>query len=204
MNAGTVEMSTYDGKGKDNGKLTYTISNVSKTGSAVTAKFESEMTDKRGKSLSKSSGVYKCDGGTLFVDASVVISPEQMTAYKDMDVKAEQAFIEYPSTFKEDQALKDAHFKMTIRKNGELFATITYDATNRVVKGKETITTAAGTWECWRISSDTKVRQEISGIGIPITFRTNEWFAPGFGVVKTESSKGARTMGSTVITAVKK
>jgi hypothetical protein len=36
------------------------------------------------------------------------------------------------------------------------------------------------------------------GIGIPMNFDVTEWFAPGFGVVKTESNGG-----TTQVTAIK-
>src|SRR5688572_31604726 len=61
-----VEMTTYDKKAKESGKLTYTITNANKTGNTTTASFASEMKDEKGKSISKGAGKYKCSGGILF------------------------------------------------------------------------------------------------------------------------------------------
>jgi hypothetical protein len=36
------------------------------------------------------------------------------------------------------------------------------------------------------------------GVGIPVNIEGTEWFAPGFGIVKTESKHG-----STAITSIK-
>ena len=95
----SVVMTTYDKKANESGKVTYTISDIKKTGDAITANFASEMVDEKGKSISTGSGKYKCSGGNLFIDARTSMPQEQMGAYKDMDVKADEVFIEYPSSF---------------------------------------------------------------------------------------------------------
>ena len=204
----SVVMTTYDKKAKESGKVTYTISNIDKTGNAITANFVSEMLDEKGKSISKGTGKYKCSGGNLFIDARMSMPQEQMGAYKDMDVKADETFIEYPSSFSDGQSLKDANFKMTVINKGNPFSTVTMEQTNRKIEGKESVTSPAGTWDCWKISYEGRFRATVggpSGIGIPFNFKSTEWFAPGFGIVKTETyNKNGKLMGSTLITAVKK
>ena len=71
------------------------------------------------------------------------------------------------------------------------------EITNRKVEGKESITTAAGTWDCFKISYHSKVLVKII-VGIPMNSNVTEWYAPGFGVVKTESNGGW-----TAITSIK-
>jgi hypothetical protein len=61
---------------------------------------------------------------------------------------------------------------------------------DRKVEGKETITTSAGTWECYKLSAKNKIVSKTADTGIPITMDVIEWFAPGFGIVKTESKTG--------------
>lgn len=205
---GAVEMTTYDKKAKESGKIIYTISNVNQTGNTTSASFASEMKDEKGKSLSKGSGKYKCSNGILFIDARVAMPQEQMGAYKDMDVKANDAFIEYPGSFSNGQSLNDVNFKMDIINKGAVFSVVTLEQSNRKVEGKESITTPAGTWECWKITYDGRFKATIggpSGIGIPVNFKSTEWLAPGFGIVKTETyNKNGKLVGSTLITSVKK
>ena len=180
-------MTTYDKKAKESGKLTYTITNVNKTGNTTTANFASEMKDEKGKNISKGAGKYKCSGGILLIDAKVAMPQEQMGAYKDMDIKADEVFIEYPASFSDGQSLKDADFKMDIVNKGAIFSTVTLEQSNRKVEGKESVTSSAGTWECWKITYDGRFRATIggpTGIGIPVNFKSTEWFAPGFGIVK--------------------
>lgn len=207
LNNGEVQMTLFDKKGGENGKMTYTITGSAKSGSTTTANFSSEMVNEKGKSLSKSSGKYKCTGGVFYMDAKVAIPQEQMSAYKDMDVKAEDVFIEYPSSMSAGQSLKDANFKMEVHNKGSLFATTTFDQTNRKVVAKETITTTAGTWECWKITYEVRFKASMApmNIGIPINLKGTEWFAPGFGIVKTETfNKNGKLLGSMQITSVKK
>jgi hypothetical protein len=204
----SVVMTTYDKKGDESGKVTYTISDINKSGDGITANFTSEMVNEKGKSLTKGSGKVKCNGGNLFIDAKASMPQEQMGAYKDMDIKADEVFIEYPAGLSSGQSLKDANFKMNVINKGTAFSTITMDQTNRKVEGKESITSPAGTWECWKISYDGRFRATVggpAGIGIPFNFKSTEWFAPGFGIVKTETyNKNGKLVGSTLITAVKK
>jgi hypothetical protein len=207
MKNGEVQMTVYDKKGEENGKITYTISDVATSGSSTTASFTSEMVSQKGKSLSKSSGKYKCSAGVLYVDAKVAMPQENMAAYKDMDIKAEEVFIEYPSSFSEGQTLKDISFKTEVYNKGALMTTINFDEVNRKVVTRESVTTPAGTWDCWKITYDMKFKALTSplNIGIPVNMQVNEWFAPGFGIVKSETyNKSGKLMGSTAITSAKK
>ena len=200
-----VVMTVYDKKGSEGGKLTYKISGVSKSGNNATAGFTSEFVDEKGKSLSKGAGKLKCTGGVLYVDAKVSVPQTSMAAYKDMDVKGEESFVEYPSSMSAGQTLKDVNFSMEVHNKGGLYSTVTLTQANRKVSGKETVTSPAGSWECWKISYDSQFKATMMGIGIPINMKTTEWFAPGFGVVKSESfSKNGKLLGSTLITSVKK
>jgi hypothetical protein len=72
------------------------------------------------------------------------------------------------------------------------------DIINRKVVGKEQVTTAAGSWDCYKISSNTKMKIKTMGIGVPMNMDVTEWFAPGFGVVKTLSK-----YGETAITSIR-
>jgi hypothetical protein len=206
LTTGSVVMTTFDKKAKESGKITYTMSDVKNGGGTTSAHFTSEMVDEKGKSISKGAGEYRCNGGNLYVDARTTMPQEQMGAYKNMDIQADEIFIEYPGSFSNGQSLKDANVKMNVSNKGNAVSTITLDQSNRKVEGKETITTPAGSWECWKISYDSRFRATVggpAGIGIPINFRVTEWFAPGFGIVKTETySKNGKLLGSTLITSV--
>jgi len=206
-NNAEIVMTTYDKKDKENSKVTYKISNVKTAGNTVSASFHSEVTDDKGKSVSKGAGQYKCTGGVMYIDARVSLPAEQMQAYKDMEVQADEVYFEYPANMSAGQRLPDGDFKMTILNKGTVFSNIIFKQTERKVTGKENVTTPAGSWECWKITAEGQFKASIgnSGIGIPFNFNLTEWFAPGFGIVKTETAtKNGKPAGYSLITSVKK
>ncbi len=204
LSNGQVEMTMYDRKQKENGKVTYTISNSTKANGTTTANFVSEVTNESGKVISTGTGKYKCTGGILYVDAKVAMPSEGPAQGKDMEVQASDDFIEYPATMSVGMSLKDADFKMNTSANGPS-TTVEFSETNRKVVAQESVTSAAGTWQCWKITYDALMRASVSGIGIPIRMKVTEWFAPGFGIVKSETAnKNGKLMASTLITKVQK
>ena len=53
QNNKTIEMTITNNKGKESGKMTYTISDSKKSGNSVTATINSEFVDAKGKSITK-------------------------------------------------------------------------------------------------------------------------------------------------------
>lgn len=82
---------------------------------------------------------------------------------------------------------------------------MSFKVTNRKVVGNETVTSPAGSWDCFKITYDADFSTKVMGMSMPMRMQATEWFAPGFGVVKTESyGKNGKLAGSTLITGVKK
>jgi hypothetical protein len=205
FNKGDVEMITYDDKGKENGKLTYYISEINKTNGELIASFATEEKNQSGVILSKVPGKYKCSNGSLFIDAGVAIPKEQMAPYKDMAVQSGKGFVEYPYKFISGQTFRDTSFTMQVLNNGSFFTNLTLDQTNRKVAARETLTSQTGTWECLKITFDGKfTTNNGSSPATTFNFKSAEWFAPGFGIIKSETYSSTNTLiSSFAITAVK-
>ena len=197
QNNKTIEMTISNKKGKESGKLVYSISNVAKTGNATTGTINSEMIDKNGKSVSKATNNIRCENGILMMDMKMFIPSAQQQQMGDISGSGATTYLEYPSTMKEGDALKDASFSMDFNSKSGLGGHISMDMTNRKVEGKESVTTPGGTWDCYKITYHSKMVFKM-GIGIPMNADVTEWYAPGFGVVKSESNTG-----STEITSIK-
>jgi hypothetical protein len=193
----TIEMNITGRKGKEAGKMIYVISDVTEKGNATTATINSEFLDKNGKSISKATNNVQCENGMLMMDMKMFIPSAQQEQMGDISAAGATSYLEYPSTMKQGDALKDASFDMDFKSKSGLGGHISINMTNRKVEGKENVTTPAGTWDCFRITYHSKMVFKM-GIGIPINADVTEWYAPGFGVVKTESGNG-----STEITAIK-
>ena len=197
QNNKTIEVTMYDKKGGTSGKLVYVISDVKTLGGTTAANVNSEVLDNKGKMVAKSTSTIKCSGGVMMVDMKMMIPMTQQEQFKLADAKAENAYIEYPSKLTVGQQLKDGSFAMDIENNG-VMQSMAVAVNDRKVEAKESVTTTAGTWDCYKISYKSKLSIKTMGINIPINMDGTEWYAPGFGIVKTESNNGG-----TAITAIK-
>ena len=195
QNNKTIEMTIYNKKGETSARQVYTISGYKNSGGTSSANVASEMFDKKGNSTTKSVSTVKCMGGVMMMDMKM--SMPQGQEYGNTDAKAENVYIEYPAAMNAGDNLKDGHMELALDNKG-MKQTLTLDVTNRKVEGKEKITTPAGTWDCYRITNSTKMKIKTMGIGIPINMDVTEWYAPGFGVVETQSK-----YGKTEITSIK-
>ena len=71
------------------------------------------------------------------------------------------------------------------------------DITNRKVEGKESVTTPAGTFECYKISYDMFSKMSI----MKMNFKNIEYLSENSGVVRTESYRSnGSLMSYTVLT----
>ena len=197
QNNKTVEMTIYNKKGDVSGKNIYHITDVQNSGGMTNATVDSEMFDKKGKSVVKATNNIKCNSGVMMMDMKMMLPQQTMEQFKNTEAKGESVYLEYPANMKAGDQLKDANFKMS-GESGPIAFTVTMNITDRKVEGKESVTTSAGTWDCFKISSKVKMTTKMA-ININSNFETTEWYAPGFGVVKTENKGG----GGTAITSIK-
>jgi len=206
-NDAQAEVTVYDANGNENGKQEWKIDDVKRDGTGWMATIKTKFTDKKGRDGSKTKGIYRCDAAVLRADILMSLPQDQMQAYKNMNVKANEGYIDYPVNLSPGQSLSDANYKMETYNNGTLAATITFKESNRKVGSKESVTTSAGTWNAFKITYDSQFKTEIGNTGraIPMNFKVTEWFAPGFGVVKSETyARNGKLLGSTQLTSLKK
>jgi hypothetical protein len=197
QNNKTIEMTIYNRKGEPDGKQVYTVSDVKNNGGSTTSNFQSEMFNKKGKSIVKGSGTVHCNGGVMFVDMKMMLPQQQQEQFGKADAKMDNMYIEYPVNMQPGDALKDANMNLEIDNNG-MKQSVAMTVNNRKVEAKESVTTTAGTWDCYKISYKSRINIKTMGIGVPMNIEGTEWYAPGFGIVKTESKHGG-----TAITSIK-
>jgi hypothetical protein len=188
-------MTIKNKKGNQTGKMVHVISNLSNKGNNLAATVNSEMFDKNGKSISKANNSVQCENGTLLVDMKMLIPSAQQEQMNSMSASGTISYLDYPATMKEGDALKDASFAGDFTSTSGLKGNISMNMTNRKVMGKETITTPAGSWDCFKITYHSKMIFKM-GIGIPMNADVTEWYAPGFGIVKAESGGGTTELTS--------
>lgn len=200
---GEVQMTAYDRKDKPAVVITYQISDVKSIPGGMQSKVTSEAVDEKGNKLGGGEGIFKCENGNLSADMNVTMSSTPMEQFKGMEVKADDAYMVYPADLSVGQTLPDGAFHMNVYRNKKLFSTMDYNISNRKVEAEEQITTPAGTWKCFRISYNILMKMKM-GISIPMHYKVTEWFAPGFGIVKTINyNKKGKKAGYAQLTMVK-
>jgi hypothetical protein len=202
-NNSEVEMSVYDAKGEVVAKNVYNVQSVNKEGTALVADFTTTVKDAKGKELSSGKGKVKCDGDNLLIDMQMNMpNIPQLQAMK-METGTGSSFLTYPSAMKVGQTLPEGAFEMNSNTNG-MDVTLQYKISDRKVIAKEKITTPAGSWDCFKVTFNISLSLKMMAMSMPFDLIGAEWFAPGFGVVKTESYKDGQLMGSMQITGLKK
>ena len=152
----------------------------------------------------------KCDGNKIYFDIASMFR----TAEKEKDASFESSMIEYPINISAGETLPDATGTMSSDRNGKKM-TMKYHYKNRKVEGKEDVTTAAGTWSCYKISNAVEVEMDIPGMDErsrkmmeamkdKMKTTTTTWFSPDFGIVKMEMYMNGKLQSRNEVTAVRR
>jgi hypothetical protein len=202
LNNAEVEMTMFDANGRAAAKNVYNVLSVSKEGASTVSDFTSTLKDAKGKTISSGKGKFKCTGGEIMIDMKM--SLPNLPQLQSMKMESDgSSFLNYPATLKEGQSLPDGSFDMSGNAGG-MDMSLQYKVTDRKVAGKGKITTAGGSWECYKITYNMSLSMKMMGMNMPMEMIATEWFAPGFGVVKTETFKDGKPAGHMEITHFKK
>jgi len=193
QNGKTITLGMFDRKGKTDGKYVYKVSGLSKSGGVTTATVQSEVFDKKGKSIGGGNGTMQCNSGVLMLDMRTLMNPQQMEQFKNAKVEGKGSYMEYPVSLSAGQTLRDGSFDMDMIMDGGMRANVAIDVTNRKVEAQEKVTTPAGTWDAFKITYDAKTTITM-GFPIPIKMQMTEWFVPDFGMVKSSSKWGTQEL----------
>ncbi|MGD0709656.1 MAG: hypothetical protein ABR968_00600 [Bacteroidales bacterium] len=205
VNGAVIEMASYNANDQLTGTTTSTISNVVTTTDGTSASIQSTAKDKKDAVTNTSSCSVKCSGGSIFVDMKSYVPQQSQDQWKNMSVKTDAGQLEIPQTLTVGMTLKDASVTVTVYNNGTLFSTMKINITNRVVASQESVTTAAGTFNCYKITQDFKMENIVMGMTIPITMKSIEYYAAGTGMVKSQSfDKNGKLAGYTLLTKITK
>lgn len=180
-------LSHYNDDGKPTGATKTTYKNVSRSGGKVSVTAVTENYDKKGKLSTSSELAMRCENGSLSIDLKSMMPQQQADAYKDFELQVEGMEKEFPSSLAVGSTLKDANVKFTVNAKGGTpmpMMNMSVAITNRKVEAKESITTPAGTFECFKISEDVETKTLFK-----IRYKTVYWFSMEAGIVKTESYK---------------
>lgn len=191
-NNASTEFTTYDAKGGITGKSTGKVIEVKRNGQDLIAINQNIKYDQKGKVKEDSKATYSCNGNGLIIRFQLTGTDQKEGA------------ISYPAVMKEGQELEsNVSFSIDGVQKGKKMK-VNFTISNRRIGGKDKVTTPVGSWTCHRITYDLDVRFKVMGITIPMKLEVIEWFAPGFGVVKTESWNKGKLEERSELTAFNK
>ncbi len=196
MDEGTkFQITNYDKKDKVSAVMDYVVKEVS----GNTATIFYEMHDDKGKMMTSSEYGVTCTDDGVTIDFSSMMSPEILGQYEDMEVEMSGTDLLYPNNLSVGQSLPNADVLMTV-KMPPLNMKMNMNFYNRKVEGNESVTTPAGTFDCYLITYDSEAK-----MGFKMTNSNKLWLSEGFGMVKSETyNKKGGLMGKSVLTSFEK
>jgi hypothetical protein len=201
MEEGTsFEYTNFNKKGKSEGVSSYLVKSVENKGNSTTATMAISFTDEKGKNVYETDYSFTCTGDKVIIDYESLMPKQMLEQFQDMEMEITGTDIELPNNLSVGQTLQDANVAISISMSG-IKMNSTVDMTNRKVEKKETVTTPAGTFECFVIYSDTESKMMMAKQSFP----SRLWLAEGVGMVKQETyKKNGDLLSSTELTKYNK
>lgn len=196
----TLEYTSYNGKGKTQGSVSYTVNNVIDDGSTTKATMVMKYMDDKGKEAFTSEFTYSCSGNTVTIDYESLMSNQMLEQFSDMEMEVSGTDIELPNDLEVGMELPDANVIMKMSMSG-INMNSQVDMINRKVEKQETITTPAGTFNCYVIYSENESKMMMTSQNFP----SRLWLAEDVGMVRQETyNKNGKLMSSTELTNLSK
>lgn len=192
-----IETKSYDAKGKLTGTSQQTILAVEPLAKGLSLKVKSDQFDKKDQLTYSQDLGMRCENGVFYMDMKNFLDPSTMGGMKDMEMTVDGLDLEYPNVLQVGQTLKDGEINMNFMSGGMSLMKMSVRLYNRKVESIESITTPAGTFECFKLSYDMDVKSIMK-----MTMKATQWVTKNVGAVKTESfDKNGKLVSSSLLTA---
>jgi hypothetical protein len=178
----TLTYENYNAKDKLQTTDQFTVKSVVESAEATIITANMKSTDKKGEEFSSNDVEFVCEDGVFKISMESMIPAGTMDSFKDMEVVMTQSELEIPSVLSVGLELPDATMKIVASSNG-MKLTMNLKVTERKIEAQESVTTAAGTFECYKLSQTTNTKMAF----IDKTFKSIDWITEGIGSVRSES-----------------
>jgi len=197
---GTVrEMTSYDKKDKVTGTTIQTVKEIKTTGDKTEWTINAVSKDDKGKEISSGDLHMSCEAGIFKMDMKNFIDEEMLKSFEGMEITMDATDLDYPSDLHAGQTLKDGSISIKVSNQGMTMMNMVVKIYDRKVDGIEEITTPAGTFSCYKMSSTIETKAMFS-----MVVKSIDWIAKDVGPVRSESyDKGGKLTGYTVLTSIK-
>lgn len=191
-------LTQYNKGGKVTGHTDYTILDERTVDGNKEWDIKTVIKDKKDEELSSVTATAICDGEKILLDFSQIMqSSAAMESMEGMETEIEGDDIGYPFDMEEGMELEDVSVSIKASSGGVQLVKVDTKITDRMVEAKETITTPAGEFETFKITQTSEVKMGF----ISSETSSIDWYAPGFGIVKSEYyNKRGKLTGSSEVT----
>lgn len=194
-----IEMTHYKPDGKAESRTVSEILEKTDIAGGMSMKVKGTYYDKKNKKVMENTYEVKCENGIFYMDMRNFMPAENNQMFENMDASVETNYLEFPNNLEVGQTLPDGSLTIGMNSNGMALFNMTINITNRKVEALETITTSAGTFECYKMSEQTEMKTLMS-----ITTKTVTWYAKNVGAIRTETyNKNGKLTGYSELTSIK-
>jgi hypothetical protein len=199
------EVKSFNAKNREEGRSISKVTSYSQSGDGFEAVINSTVFDRKDKEVHQGDFKMTCSNGVMLMDMRKFIPEESLKAMQGAEMEITGDFLEIPSRLAVGQILKDGFIEMKVSTQPGFGMTTSITIKDRKVESKESITTPAGTFDCFKISYIINARTNMMGMNMNNSMKAEEWVSEGVGVVKTSSynSKGS-LMGYTLLSRFEK
>ncbi|MFM1879212.1 MAG: hypothetical protein RLZZ241_2078 [Bacteroidota bacterium] len=195
-----LEYQMLNDKGKSEGSQWQEITSITETPEGTRAEMKMGHKDAKGKEVFSTDYGFLCTRNAVIFDFKSLMSGPMAEQFEDTEVEISGIDLEWPNTLEVGMELPDASIEMKLNMGGMNMSFNTVTKARRVEK-KETVTTPAGTFECFVVYSETQAKVMMSTQSVP----SRAWMAEGIGLVKSESyDKKGNLINQMVLTSVKR
>jgi hypothetical protein len=192
----TAEITFKNKRGRVASIATYTVKEVNTSGGVAVAVMNQVLKDDRGRELIENDYNITCEAGKVTIDFNSLYNAELMRGFEGMDVDVTGTNIDLPNDLSVGQTLPDGGIEVKVNMSG-INMNMTTRILDRKVIGTETVTTPAGTFECYVLTSTTEL--EMAGTR---SSTSKQWIAEGVGMVKVEDyNRSGRLTSSGLLTS---
>ena len=202
-----IQTTTNNVQGNVTMKSVSRITKVYEEGGMTVSECEMKTAAENGANEKVTTARYKCDGKHFYMDLASFLSDTKQ------NTRVETTGLQFPFNVTVGETLPDASSSIVTNRGGKEMK-ITSHIKERKVEAKESVTTAAGAFECYRISCI--IETDIPGMDdkskevmkeVKKKMGTNKmifWYAPGITIIKMEFFMGDKLVTRSEVTGIKK
>ena len=182
----TTELTSYNKKDKVTGKTTRKVLSKKAISGGLEIEIEANIFDKKDEKISGGTFNVTCKDGKLTVDMTNMVDLSQIQQFEGMDIDIQSESLDFPTNPTVGQELKGGKTTLTASNMGMKLFSQTIIIDKRKVEAIESKTCPAGTYECVKISYETRMQIGPKAF----VYKSIDWIAKDIGTVRSETYEG--------------